>query len=315
MELYPQLIEPTPQMIEDYWSLFVNQTAYSMMTDNRIEPETNRYYRPKIKKNSEDFKALTRDTIRRHMRGEITCMFYAADPATQQSKWACLDGDYNGAEADLLTLHTFFTSLGLCPLLEQSRRGGHLWLLFAEPLKSVQVRALLLGAIKACDLPVYGGDTNLPGIEVFPRQDYLDDGRLGNGVRGPLGVHRKDFKRYWFKGCPPKLEAQLTFLKAAKRLNQDLLDRCTFGMTIPPRQTDTRVSLAQSQSTRQAFSIFDHFPVPARSASDYKVRCPACSSMRLVITSRGPRKGFYHCFTGCTSADIRTALGQPLRSL
>ena len=315
MELYPQLIEPTPQMTEDYWALFVNQPAYTMMTDDRAEPETNRYYRPKLKAGSEEFKSLTRDTIRRHLRGEITCMFYASNPITQLSKWSCLDADYPGAERDLSFLRVYFESLGLCPLLEQSRRGGHLWLFFAEALKSVQVRVMLLDVITKHKLSIFTGDVNLPGIEIFPRQDYLEEGRLGNGIRGPLGVHRKDFRRYWFKDCPHQLGPQLSLLMSAKQLTQESLNRLTSGLEIPPQHVASPAAVMPGKVERSAFSIFDHFPVPARSSADYKVKCPVCFSTRLVITSRGSRKGFYHCFTGCTTAAIRAALGQPLRSL
>jgi len=212
MELFPELIEPTPEMVEAYWSLFINQPAYTVMTDNRVQPEANKYYRPKLKTGPDDFKSLTKDTIRRHLRGEITCMFYAADPQNQRSKWVCVDADYPGAVSDLALLKNHFVDLGLSPLLEESRRGGHLWLFADHPLLSVQLRAFLISVFSDLKLPVFSPDVNLPGLELFPRQDFLEAGRFGNGVRGPLGVHRKDFRRYWF------LDASNAFLNQFKLL-------------------------------------------------------------------------------------------------
>ena len=312
MALYPELIDPSPAEVEVYWNLFINQPAYSLMTDDRDHPESNRFYRPRVSRQSESFKGLTVDTVRRHMRGEITCMFYAANPLTQTCKWACLDGDYPEAIEDLKLLQNHLRQLHLNALMEGSRRGGHLWLLCAEPLPSVQVRALLLKAIRDCGLPIYAGDVRVPGIEMFPRQDFLDSGRFGNGLRGPLGVHRKDFKRYWFDDASRVHSAQLALLQDSRSLTQQRLTVLTDGLVLPEFRSEISVVHSAVNGSRKVFSIFDHFPLPARTVGDYKVLCPACSERRLVISTKGARKGFYHCFTGCTTAAIRAALGQPL---
>ena len=312
MEFYPQIIEPLPGMADDYWSVFINQPAYSLMTDNREEPQSNRYYRPRLRIGSEEFKTLTRDTIRRHLRGEITCMYYAADPVTQLSKWACIDGDYPDALDHLMVLHRHFRDLGLCPLLEQSRRGAHLWIFLAEAVLSVHLRALILYSISTLNLPLFAGDVLAPGLEVFPRQDYLEAGRFGNGIRGPLGVHRKDFKRYWFVDAERTLSAQMALLVSSRTLTREKLLELTKGLRIEPAPLPVPKISVRVDSSRVAFSIFDHFSPPSSSTSDYKVVCPACTEKRLVITARGSRRGFYHCFSGCSTAAIRAALGQPL---
>lgn len=311
VEIFPELIEPSSQMAADYWSLIVNQPAYTVMTDNRSDPETNKYYRPKLNQKSDEFKALTIDTIRRHLRGEITCMFYAADPRTQRSKWACIDADYPNATSDLAILQSRFLELGLSPLLEESQRGGHLWLFADEPLLTVQLRAFLLSVAGDLDLPIFSSDGKSSGLEVFPRQDFLEGGRFGNGVRGPLGVHRKDFRRYWFHDAPRSFMSQIALLSGARRLTQPRLDAFTAGlvMTSPPPSSSVK---HKPVTSRQIFSIFDQFPPPSSGGADYKVVCPSCSKRRLVITAKGSRRGFYHCFSGCTTSSIRMALGRPL---
>lgn len=291
-----------------------HQAAYTVMTDNRTQPEANKYYRPKLKAGSDDFRKLTKDTVRRHLRGEITCMFYAADPQTQRSKWVCVDADYSEAAQHLLILKDHFTYLGLAPLLEESRRGGHLWLFADQPLLSVQLRSFLLSVIADLKLPIFSSDVSLPGLEVFPRQDSLEAGRFGNGVRGPLGVHRKDFKRYWFQDASKSFLKQFSLLIRSRTLTQSRLITFTDGFVrpLPPVPSP---SSQKSLHPRQAFSIFDHFPPPRSSVSDFKVSCPCCFEKRLVITAKGARRGFYHCFTGCSTAAIRAALGQPLSEL
>src|SRR5262245_16203778 len=65
--------------------------------------------------------------------------------------------------------------------------GGHLWILF-EPITARVGRQLILGALP-----------ELQGVEVFPKQDYLEPKTpVGSLVRGPLGIHRLTGKRYPF---------------------------------------------------------------------------------------------------------------------
>ena len=311
MRSFPQLIEPAPAVVQAYWEVFINQPAYSVMTDDRENPATNRYYRPLISPQSTTYRVLKVDTIRRHLRGEITCMFYAADPLTQRSKWVCVDADYQDADLHLNLLRNGLLDRGVDPLLETSRRGGHLWFFCAEPLKSVQLRAFMLDLLGRLAIPVSAGDASRPGVELFPRQDFLESDRLGNGIRGPLGVHRKDFERYWFLGADHTLEAQMKHILEARKVEQARLDRLTEDMALPCRVAKEARSTPKL-ITRPVFSILDHFPVPSQSGADYKVECPACASKRLVITSRGPKRGYYHCFSGCSTESIRAALGQPM---
>ncbi|QBD83659.1 hypothetical protein EPA93_33030 [Ktedonosporobacter rubrisoli] len=70
--------------------------------------------------------------------------------------------------------------------LEASRRGGHLWIFFTQPLPAAQARTWLL---PWC--PV--------GIEFYPKQDQSTG--YGSLIRLPLGVHRLTGKRYPWIGA------------------------------------------------------------------------------------------------------------------
>src|SRR5439155_26665696 len=91
-----------PQVVQDYWRLFVNRRAYTLQS-TRAHPETGRhyYFRPNDKRTGAPLE-LTEDTIRRHLEGEITVGLYAINPDTQRCKWLAIDADYKNALEDLL---------------------------------------------------------------------------------------------------------------------------------------------------------------------------------------------------------------------
>jgi hypothetical protein len=90
----------SPQLVGDYFRLFVNPRAYTVQSA-RPHPESGRhyYYRPTGRKTGGGL-SLTTETLRRHVEGEITIALYAINPATQGRrhressavKWAPSDG-------------------------------------------------------------------------------------------------------------------------------------------------------------------------------------------------------------------------------
>jgi hypothetical protein len=313
MAYKPELLTPTAHDIDEYWRLFVNQDAYTQMKDNRVEPSTNSYYRPRVSFASEEYRKLTKETVRRHLRGDITCMFYAINPITQTCKWICLDADYVDAARDLERIQTALKGLGVESLLEDSRRGGHLWIMNATPLLALDCRRFINYLVRSLDIPLAASPADPPGIEVFPRQDLLEDGRLGNGIRGPLGVHRKVFQRFWFVGAERTLISQLELVAALPPLTSTKL--LSLLASIPSEslaEAVQRPMLFRSNRSASEFSILTHFPPPSSTARDYKARCPVCTERRLVITAVGTRRGFYKCFSGCSTKQIRAALGHPV---
>src|SRR5215831_11068667 len=92
-----------------------------------------------------------------HLRGAHTLGSYVIDEQGQ-CRFAVFDAD---SEDGLDVLHRAQDQLhavGIASTLEQSRRGGHLWVMLAEPLLASLVRAWLL---PFCP----------PGVEFYPKQD------------------------------------------------------------------------------------------------------------------------------------------------
>ena len=80
----------TREMAQEFSELFVNRRAYTIQS-----------MRPKPKDGGEPV-ALTIETVRRHLAGELTIGIYAINPATLRCKWMAIDADYKTALEDLI---------------------------------------------------------------------------------------------------------------------------------------------------------------------------------------------------------------------
>ena len=209
---------------------------------------------------------------------------------------------------------------GVNAALEQSRRGGHLWIFGAEPLLASECRIYVYNLALRLGIPVKGGGLK-EGIEVFPRQDRIEDGELGNAIRAPIGVHRKTNRRYWFYEAEPTPEAQLAYLDGLKKLTELELRTFIEGMSLPEAYRPVVAAPytpPASSSPQQEFRILDFVRTTRKDSRNWWAKCPSCAGVghdrsgdNLAIQIKNPR--FYKCWAGCTKEEIRAALGQPIR--
>jgi len=315
----PELIAATTEQAEEYMSWFVNRRAFTRQRDNP-DPETGKcfFYQPRDFETKERL-ALDTETVRRHLTGEITIGLYAINPETQCSKWVAIDGDYADAYRDLRLLRWELKQDGVEASVEMSRRGGHLWTLFEEPLPARLCRLYIQNLALRLGIPIKGVLKQVDGIEIFPRQDELGAGEFGNAIRGPLGIHRANMYRYWFEDGGSNLADQMAFLRGVKRLSRKDLETFTEGLSIPesvvPRAPIEPVSIEAWKGG--GFEILRHVTVRAKRGGNYWTRCPSCANQghdragdNLAISVADPR--YYRCWAGCTREMIRAALGQPI---
>src|SRR6266568_3418534 len=103
---------------------------------------------------------LTLPLISAHLEGRWTLGTYLLDEQCQCS-FAVFDADGGDGVWQLLGLAVELARQGIPTVLEASRRGGHLWVHFAEPTLAHVVRAWLLPYALAL------------GVELYPKQDAL----------------------------------------------------------------------------------------------------------------------------------------------
>jgi hypothetical protein len=301
--------------------LFVNRRAYGIQAAKPLPNGKVPYFLARDWKTKEP-KPLDSDVVRVHLNGDVTINLYAINPETQRSKWVAIDADYDGALEALFQLKWELKQDGVEAALEQSRRGGHLWIFAASPLLASDCRIYIYNLALKLGVPVMGGGLK-EGIEVFPKQDEIKSGEYGNAIRAPMGVHRKTNQRYWFYDAALNPEAQLAYLNGLKKLSEEELKTFIQGMSLPeaykPRFTTPyipRTILAE----REEFRILNYVQINqrVRDPRNWVTQCPSCAQAghdrgcdNLKIKKSEPNK--YRCWRGCSKEDIRAALGQPIR--
>jgi hypothetical protein len=306
-------LHASASVVADYFRLFVNRRAYTLQS-NRRHPESGRhyYYQPTDKATGQGL-SLTSNTIRCHLEGRITIGLYAINPVNQCSKWVAIDADYPDALADLARIRSQLRHDGVDSALENSRRGGHLWIFAAEPLPAYRLRIYVCDLAVRLAIPIKQGKQR-EGIELFPKQDFLNPGRYGNAVRGPLGIHRGAGRRFWFFGAEENIEAQIGYLNSVSKVTRDQLARLITGKAMPLELVRPKRTWCPGEPE---FHILDHIHTPLHVVGHNNVtRCPSCaeeghdrSGDNLSISIDDPRK--YICWAGCTKAMIRAAISYP----
>jgi len=118
--------------------------------------------------------SLTDEVILAHLRGEKTIGLYGSPEST--TKWLCIDVD-DLEEAAVREVQNHIKRFRIPHLTEFSgKKGYHVWVFFDKPCPNKIARAL--------------SQAFAFHHEVFPKQDVLRPGKLGNLVKAPLGVHQ-----------------------------------------------------------------------------------------------------------------------------
>ena len=308
----PDLLQASPEMAIEYARWFVNRRAYTLQSETP-HPASGRHYYYRPRKRRGDLPLTPRD-IQRHLAGEITLGIYAINPRTQRVKWMAIDADYRRALEDLLRLQFELGRNGIQAALEQSRRGGHLWIFFDEPVLAKHARVYIRHLANQLSVEVKTSGSG-DGIELFPKQDSVGDGQFGNAIRGPLGVHRAADRRYWFYGAPYELAAQMMYLRTLRRVTEgQLRELIRIFRRIGQR---SRGTLREFKPDRPHFAILDHIETKHRVGRNWLAQCPSCAAAgrdrgkdNLAVSVEEPWK--YLCWAGCTREQIRAALGAPV---
>ena len=144
-----------------------------------------------------------------HLQGGVTVGMYPID-VNQEVRWFVFDLDatpdaLRRAAGDLArtralqhqiaatgrSLLRHLRGLDLNPLLVDSGyKGRHLWCFLDRPTRADRVREFCSAALAA-----HGPVATSLVVEIFPRQDRVPPGGLGNLVKLPLGIHLRTGRR------------------------------------------------------------------------------------------------------------------------
>lgn len=250
------------------------------------------------------------DLLFAHLRGEITLGAYLLD-AKSRGRFAVLDADDAPGWRRLQALANALMEKGTMGYLEQSRRGGHLWLFFDKLTPGEDIRAFGTGLLS------YFGVTD---VELYPKQEALTTGP-GSLIRLPFGIHRKTGRRYGFcypdgKPLAPTIREQIYALSAPQVVSNETLE--VFMRYVPPVNTSTAHNAnaaPRAVEKRQDTKL----PVSERIKAAITVREFVLRYVELSPSGLGlcpfhddhnpsfsvnDKENFWHCFAGCGGGSV-----------
>lgn len=240
--------------------------------------------------------------IEGHLAGRVTCGFYALD-LEDTVRWVCIDADRADGLQALKKLAGTLKGYQIPSYIEGSRRGGHLWVFFDEPIRAKVVRRLMSQLISSLELE---------DLEIYPKQDSLSKLEVGSLVRGPLGVHRLSGKRYSFldpDGLTPvgsNLREQLDYLMTVEKASMatvsnalvDVLDLAPQApkTSFPDRHGDIAL-------IKERIDIYDFVSRYVQLDKKGRGCCPFHDDHRPSF-SVNREEGYWNCFAGCGGGDV-----------
>ena len=136
---------------------------------------------------------LTDQVIAAHLVGDVFVGLYPLRPDSTCT-FVAADFDGPGAMRDALAYVKAARAVGVPAALEisQSGRGAHTWVFLTDAIPAATARAL--GTALLREAISLRGDMDLRSYDrLFPSQDVLPDGGMGNLIAAPLyGPRRKD---------------------------------------------------------------------------------------------------------------------------
>jgi hypothetical protein len=224
----------TPHSLERYRRLFVGRTS-----DFALQRENGRYVRLG--------RPLTDHELCLHLMGKHTAGTYVINE-DGQCHFAVFDADSLDGLDVLRRLQLTLAHNRIVSYLEQSRRGGHLWVFLLDALPASQLRAWLFPYCPR-------------GVEFYPKQD--EGSGYGSLIRLPLGVHRLSQKRYpfvrWTEGVyshyAPTLATLLTWLDQIEWVPVPDAYQEVLPNTNVRTHTDTPTSLASCHLHLLSYSM------------------------------------------------------------
>lgn len=249
-------------------------------------------------------KPLTSPLVESHLLGRVTLGAYALDPESQ-ARWLCYDADSGVSWTYLQAMALALLSDEVPAYLEQSRRGGHLWLFLptTPPVPGADARQFGRQLLET---------HHVENVELFPKQDRLTTGP-GSLVRLPLGRHRKDGRRYYFihpDGTPlsPTIREQVALLAFPERIPKNFFYTLLataekergFRRTHPTERGSGETLAERLKDRITAYDFIGQFVELDERGSGY---CPFHDDQHKSF-SVNRDQNYWNCFAGCGGGSI-----------
>jgi len=251
-----------------FGALFAARTdVYALRYENRRTgkagwvPATQGGFRKGVPHGERDYLPLTADVLAAHLSGKMHIGLY---PLLDGDRCWWLAADFDGPEAmiDALMYLKAARALQVPAALEVSRSGvgAHAWVFFTRPVPAGTARRLGTGLLR--EAMALRGRMKLASYDrLFPSQDLLPSGGVGNLIAAPLFKPARDEGRTVFidPGTLEPYRDQWAYLSSLGRMSPreanraaDQAGRVVVGSDV------TRLAAAASTATRPVASPVVH---------------------------------------------------------
>lgn len=226
ISIFRNLFKGREDVFAKYWaSRRTGKKGYSPVCKNEWIPQICR--KPCEKCGNKDYVPLDDFWIEKHLKGEVTIGIYPIQ-LDDRVNFLVFDFDKENWFEDAKQLVKFCQSIDLTTYLERSRsgNGGHLWIFFSQSVSAAKVREFGFTLLEKASIAGISGDKS--GFDrIFPNQDFLQEGGLGNLIALPLQYNA------WQEGNTLFLNPdntykpysnQWNFLSAIRKINEIDID-------------------------------------------------------------------------------------------
>jgi len=190
INIFRNLFKGREDVFAKYWvSRKTGKRGYSPVCKNEWIPQICR--KPCEKCGNKEYIPLDNFWIEKHLKGEVTIGIYPIQ-LDDRVNFLAFDFDKENWFENAKQLTKFCQNIDLPTYLERSRsgNGGHLWIFFSQPISAAKVREFGFTLLEKAGIAGISGDKS--GFDrIFPNQDFLQEGGLGNLIALPLQYHAR----------------------------------------------------------------------------------------------------------------------------
>ena len=190
ISIFRNLFKGREDVFAKYWvSRKTGKKGYSPVCKNEWIPQICR--KPCEKCANKEYIPLDDFWIEKHLRGDIIIGIYPIQ-LDDRVNFLAFDFDKGSWFEDSIILLKFCQSVDLPVHLERSKsgNGAHLWIFFSQSISAAKVREFGFRLLEKAGIAGISGDKS--GFDrIFPNQDFLQEGGLGNLIALPLQYHAR----------------------------------------------------------------------------------------------------------------------------
>jgi len=258
ISIFRNLFKGREDVFAKYWvSRRTGKKGYSPVCKNEWIPQICR--KPCEKCGNKDYVPLDDFWIEKHLKGEVTIGIYPIQ-LDDRVNFLVFDFDKENWFENAKQLIKFCQSIDLTTYLERSKSGsgGHLWIFFSQSVSAAKVREFGFTLLEKAGIA--GISVDKSGFDrIFPNQDLLQEGGLGNLIALPLQYHARQKGNTLFldpeNSYIPYIN-QWNFLSAIRKISEIDID-----LFLKSPSVDIPLPISEKRSFRITISNYISIPI------------------------------------------------------